>query len=205
MRKRIRRISPVKGEEAGMPRDDAERPMRADARRNYERIVATAKELFAEHGADVPLDDIAKKAGVGAGTLYRHFPTREKLIETVYRNEIGLLADRAHDLHDDLAPWEALEAWLGEQVTWVVERHKLAAILKESIDSGSETFQYCQKRLREATGVLVEAAQAAGLVRADVTGADVLRLGHGAGMAVRNCSPEEGKLVLSVILDGLRA
>ncbi|MDT7805113.1 MAG: hypothetical protein QOI78_8546 [Actinomycetota bacterium] len=188
-----------------MPRDDAERPMRADARRNYERIVATAKVLFAEHGADVPLDDIAKTAGVGAGTLYRHFPTREKLIETVYRDEISLLADRALVLHDELAPWEALEAWLGEQVTWVVERHKLAAILKDSIDSGSETFQYCQKRLRGATGTLVEAAQAAGLVRADVTGADVLRLGHGAGMAVRNCSPEEGKLVLSVILDGLRA
>ncbi|MFG1641469.1 TetR/AcrR family transcriptional regulator [Amycolatopsis sp. NPDC049252] len=188
-----------------MPRDDAERPMRADARRNYERIVATAKVLFAEHGADVPLDDIAKTAGVGAGTLYRHFPTREQLIETVYRDEISLLADRALVLHDELAPWEALEAWLGEQVTWVVERHKLAAILKESIDSGSETFQYCQKRLRGATGTLVEAAQAAGLVRADVTGADVLRLGHGAGMAVRNCSPEEGKLVLRVILDGLRA
>jgi AcrR family transcriptional regulator len=184
---------------------EPERPMRADARRNHERIVATAKELFTEHGADVPLDDIAKKAGVGAGTLYRHFPTREKLIETVYRDEIGLLADRAHVLHAELPPWEALEAWLEEQVTWVVERHKLATILKESIDSGSETFQYCQKRLREATGVLVETAQGAGLVRADVTGTDVLRLGHGAGMAVRNCSPEDGRRVLTVIVDGLRA
>jgi len=187
-----------------MPGGDTERPMRADARRNYERIVATAKDLFA-HGADVPLDDIAKKACVGAGTLYRHFPTREKLIEAVYRDEISLLADRAFVLHDELPPWEALEAWLVEQVTWVVERHKLATILKESIDSGSETFQYCQARLREATGVLVDAAQDAGLIRADVDGVDVLRLGHGAGMAVKNCTPEEGKRVLSVILDGLRA
>jgi AcrR family transcriptional regulator len=182
-----------------------ERPMRADARRNYERIVATAKDLFTAHGADVPLDDVAKKAGVGAGTLYRHFPTREKLFEAVYRDEITVLADRAFVLHDELPPWEALEAWLLAQVTWVVERHKLATILKESIDSGSETFLYCQKRLREATGVLVEAAQEAGLVRPDVVGADVLRLGHGAGMAVRNCSPEDGKRVLNVILDGLRA
>ncbi|WP_329049709.1 TetR/AcrR family transcriptional regulator [Amycolatopsis sp. NBC_01488] len=188
-----------------MPGGDTERPMRADARRNYERIVATAKDLFTTHGADVPLDDVAKKAGVGAGTLYRHFPTREKLFEAVYRDEIAVLADRALVLHDELPPWEALEAWLGEQVTWVVERHKLATILKESIDSGSETFQYCQKRLRESTGVLVEAAQEAGLVRPDIAGADVLRLGHGAGMAVRNCSPEDGKRVLSVILDGLRA
>jgi len=188
-----------------MPGADSERPMRADARRNYERIVGTAKELFAEHGADVPLDDITKAACVGAGTLYRHFPTREKLFEAVYRDEIEVLAGRAFVLHDELPPWEALEAWLGEQVTWVVERHKLAAILKESIDSGSETFQYCQTRLREATGVLVEAAQQAGLVRSDVTGVDLLRLGHGAGLAVKNCTPEEGKRVLSVILDGLRA
>jgi AcrR family transcriptional regulator len=188
-----------------MPGEESARPMRADARRNYERIVATAKELFTTHGSDVPLDDIAKAACVGAGTLYRHFPTRENLFEAVYRDEIGVLADRAYVLHDELPPWEALEAWLGEQVTWVVERHKLATILKESIDSGSETFQFCQKRLRDATGVLVDAAQEAGLVRSDVTNADVLRLGHGAGMAVRNCTPEEGKRVLSVILDGLRA
>ena len=188
-----------------MPGGDTARPMRADARRNYERIVATAKDLFTAHGADVPLDDIAKKACVGAGTLYRHFPTREKLIEAVYRDEIGLLADRAFVLHDELPPWEALEAWLLEQTTWVVERHKLATILKESIDSGSETFQYCQARLREATGVLVDAARDAGLIRTDVEGVDVLRLGHGAGMAVKNCTPDERKRVLSVILDGLRA
>jgi AcrR family transcriptional regulator len=188
-----------------MPGGDTERPMRADARRNYERIVVTAKDLFTTHGADVPLDDVAKAAGVGAGTLYRHFPTREKLFEAVYREEITVLADRAFVLHDELPPWEALEAWLLAQVTWVVERHKLATILKESIDAGSETFQYCQKHLREATGLLVESAQDAGLVRADVVGADVLRLGHGAGMAVRNCSPEDGKRVLNVILDGLRA
>jgi len=188
-----------------MPEADAARPMRADAKRNYDRIVATAKELFSAHGADVPLDDIAKKSCVGAGTLYRHFPTRETLIEAVYRDEIGQLADRALALHEELPPWEALQAWLEEQVTWVVERYKLATILKESIDSGSETFQYCQTRLREATGVLAEAAQEAGLVRPDVTGIDVLRLGHGAGMAVRNCTPEDGKRVLGVILDGLRA
>ncbi|MFJ9778276.1 TetR/AcrR family transcriptional regulator [Amycolatopsis sp. NPDC101161] len=186
-----------------MPGADSERPMRADARRNYERIVATAKDLFTAQGADVPLDDIAKKAGVGAGTLYRHFPTREKLFEAVYRDEIEVLADRAYVLHDELPPWEALEAWLGEQVAWVVERHKLATILKESIDAGSETFRYCQVRLREAVGVLVDAAE--GLIRPDVGGPDVLRLAHGAGMAVRNCSPEEGKRVLTVILDGLRA
>jgi AcrR family transcriptional regulator len=181
------------------------RPMRADARRNYERIVGCAKELFTSCGADAPLDDIAKKAGVGAGTLYRHFPTREKLIEAVYRDEIGQLADRAYTLHDELPPWEALESWLNEQVAWIVDRHKLAMLLKEAIDQGSETFRYCQVRLREATGLLVAAAQEAGLLRPDVTGVDVLRLGHGAGMAVKNCPPDEGKRVLAVILDGLRA
>src|SRR6266542_3882979 len=176
----------LRGEEVRMQGADAARPMRADAKRNYDRIVATAKELFSAHGADVPLDDIAKAANVGAGTLYRHFPTREKLIEAVYRDEIGQLADRALVLHEELPPWEAMQAWLEAQVTWVVERHKLATILKESIDSGSETFHYCQKRLHNACGVLAEAAQEAGLLRPDVTGVDVLRLGHGAGMAVRN-------------------
>jgi AcrR family transcriptional regulator len=193
------------GREAGMPDGDTERPMRADARRNYERIVATAKELFTTRGTDVPLDDVAKKACVGAGTLYRHFPTREKLIEAVYRGEITVLADRAYVLHEQLPPWEALEAWLTEQVTWIVERHKLAALLKESIDAGSETFTFCQTRLREAVGVLVDAAREAGSIRPDVAGADVQRLGYGAGIAARNCSPEDGKRVLSVILDGLRA
>jgi AcrR family transcriptional regulator len=188
-----------------MPGGDTGRPMRADARRNYERIVAAANDLFTAHGADVPLDDIAKKAGVGAGTLYRHFPTREKLFEAVYRDEIEVLAERAFVLHEQLPPWEALETWVREQVKWVVERHKLATILKESIDAGSETFRYCQKRLREATGVLTETAQDAGLIRRDVFGVDVLRLGHGAGMAVRNCSPEDAERVLGVIFDGLRA
>ncbi|WP_326569768.1 helix-turn-helix domain-containing protein [Amycolatopsis rhabdoformis] len=183
---------------------EAARPMRADAKRNYDRIVATAKDAFGEHGIDVPLDDIAKRAGVGAGTLYRHFPTREKLMEAVYRDEIDLLASRAPVLAAELPPFAALEAWLGEQVAYVIERHGLATLLKASIDSGSETFLWCQSRLRTACGDLLAAAQATGEVRGDVTGTDVLRLGHGIGMAAKNASEEDGARLMKVMVDGLR-
>ncbi|MEU4668673.1 helix-turn-helix domain-containing protein [Amycolatopsis sp. NPDC023774] len=183
---------------------EAARPMRADAKRNYDRIVATAKDAFAEHGVDVPLDDIAKRAGVGAGTLYRHFPTREKLMEAVYRDEIDQLASRAAVLAAELPPWEALQAWLGEQVAYVIERHGLAALLKASIDSGSETFLWCQTRLRTACADLVTAAQTTGEVRADITGTDVLRLGHGIGTAAKNASEEDAARLMKVMMDGLR-
>ncbi|MFI5612246.1 TetR/AcrR family transcriptional regulator [Amycolatopsis sp. NPDC051903] len=183
---------------------EAARPMRADAKRNYDRIVATAKDAFAEHGVDVPLDDIAKRAGVGAGTLYRHFPTREKLVEAVYRDEIDQLASRAAVLTDELPPFEALEAWLGEQVEYVIERHGLAAALKASIDSGSETFVWCQTRLRSACGDLVSRAQSAGSLRPDITGIDVLRLGHGLGTAAKNASDDDKARLMKVMLDGLR-
>ena len=183
---------------------DPDRPMRADARRNYERIVAVAKKAFTADGVDVPADDIAKRAGVGAGTLYRHFPTRDKLIEAVYRDEIDGMAQGAFDLLDELPPGEALEAWLARHVTYVVEKHGLAMTLKASVDAGSEVFAWCQSRLRSASDAIVKAAQEAGAVRADVTGIDVLRLGHGVGSAASKASPEDTERLLKIVLDGLR-
>ncbi len=185
---------------------DPARPMRADARRNYERIVETAKEAFTADGVDVPADDIAKRAGVGAGTLYRHFPTREKLIEAVYRDEIDLLAQRGFDLLEEgLPPGEVLEAWLGEQVDYVVEKHGLAMTLKASVDAGSEVFGWCQARLRSAADAIVLNAQEAGVLRKDVMGVDLLRLGHGVGSASTRATPEDTKRLLGIVLDGLRS
>jgi AcrR family transcriptional regulator len=179
--------------------------VRADARRNYERIVATARDAFLADGIDVPLDDIAKRAEVGAGTLYRHFPTRDALIEAVYREEITQLADAAFRLRDELPPGAALFAWMREQVRWVNDSLGMASALKATMDSESETYAYCKKTVREAVSALLEPAQAAGIVRADLEQTDLLRLTHGVGAAARYTDAAGAERMLSVVIDGMRA
>jgi AcrR family transcriptional regulator len=178
--------------------------MRADARRNYERIVATAREVFFAHGVEAPLDDIVKQAGVGAGTLYRHFPTRDVLIEAVYRQEIEDLADRVRMLTKELAPQEALREWLYEQVRFQHERAGLAAALKAAVDEDSETFQHCKTTLRAAVGVLVDAARAAGIIRAEIEPVDVMRLGHGIGASAKYADEAGKERLVSIALNGLK-
>jgi AcrR family transcriptional regulator len=182
---------------------DPARPMRADARRNYDSIVVAARTAFTEHGPGAPLDDIAKRACVGAGTLYRHFPTREALIEAVYRGEIANLSDRAYKLSEELPPGEALVTWIREQVQWIVRSRGLATTLKASIEAGSETFAWCQSSMRSAVGAALVAAQGAGAIRSDVTATDILRLGHGIGLAVERASPDETERLMSIMLKGL--
>jgi AcrR family transcriptional regulator len=179
-------------------------PMRADARRNYERIVATAREVFFEQGVEAPLDDIVKRAGVGAGTLYRHFPTREVLVEAVYREEIETLAERAYQLAKEMPPEDALREWMRTQIRFHAERSGLAAALKAAIDEDSETFQYCKTMLRDAVGTLLGAAQDAGVVRQDLQAVDMMRLGHGVGASAKYADEEGKDRLLSVILDGIR-
>jgi AcrR family transcriptional regulator len=178
--------------------------VRADARRNYERIVATARDAFLAEGIDVPLDDIAKRAGVGAGTLYRHFPSRDALIEAVYRGEITQLADAAFRLRDELPPGDALFAWMREQVRWINDSLGMASALKSAMDSESETFAYCKKTLREAVSTLLEPAQAAGIVRGDLEQGDLLRLTHGVGAAAQYSDAAGVERLLAVVIDGMR-
>ncbi|GAB3431678.1 TetR/AcrR family transcriptional regulator [Actinophytocola sediminis] len=184
--------------------DDVPRQMRADARRNYERIVATARAAFTEHGVDVPLDDIARRAKVGAGTLYRHFPNRDALIEAVYRDEVSQLAARARELVDQLPPAAAVAAWLREEVRWARESSGLAETLKAAMDRDSDTFAYCKRELRAALGTLLAPAQAAGVVRADVEPADLLRLGHAVASTTVYADEAGVDRLLSVVLAGLR-
>lgn len=179
--------------------------MRADARRNYERIVATAREVFFEHGVDAPLDDIAKRAQVGPGTLYRHFPTRDVLIEAVYRTEIEALADSAYAFAKELPPGDAVRAWLREQVRFVLYRAGLAAALKAAIDEDSETYRYCKDKLRTAVATVLELAQADGTIRADLEPSDLMRLGHGIGAGAKYADEAGTERLLSVVLDGLKA
>lgn len=179
--------------------------MRADARRNHERIVATAREAFLAHGIAVPLDEIAKRARVGPGTLYRHFPNREVLTEAVYREEIEALCDQAEAFAKDLPPDEALREWLRAQVRFVVDRSGPATALKAAIDADSETFRYCEGKLRDAVSLVLEPAQAAGTIRADLEPSDVLRLGHGVGTGSKYADKEGAERLLSIVLDGMRA
>ncbi|MFL6119287.1 TetR/AcrR family transcriptional regulator [Actinophytocola sp.] len=178
--------------------------MRADARRNYERIVATAREVFFEHGVEAPLDDIVKRAGVGAGTLYRHFPSREVLVEAVYRQEIEEIAARADALAKELPPAEAVRAWMHEMIRFHTERSDLTAALKAAIDEDSETFQYCKTKLRGAAWALLEEAQTAGVVRADLEAVDLMRLSHGIAASARSADEAGRERMVSVLMNGLR-
>ncbi len=180
------------------------RPKRADARRNYDRIVAAARTAFAAHGPDAPLDEIARRAGVGAGTLYRHFPHREELVEAVYRDSIGDLSGRAYQLLEELPPAEALAVWMREMVDFVVRERGIAVALKAALDHHSETFAWCKATSRAAATLLLERGQEAGEIRTDVTATELLHLCHGVAVAAEH-APELADRLLGVVLDGLRA
>ncbi|MGC4864354.1 TetR/AcrR family transcriptional regulator [Micromonospora sp. DT53] len=176
----------------------AQRPKRADARRNYDALIAAAREAFAEHGAAASLEDVARRAGVGIGTLYRNFPTRRHLFEAVYVEEVRELCHSAEGLAE-LPPWDALVAWLHRFVAYVATKRALA----EQLLRDSEIFTSCRTEIFSAGEPLMRRAQAAGVVRDDIGFDDVVRLISGLTMA-QFPSPEQRDRVLGVALDGLR-
>lgn len=179
------------------------RPMRADARRNYEHIVATAREAFAELGPEAALDVIARRAGVGPGTLYRHFPTREVLVEAVYRTDIADLTDRAAEFAERHAPGEALARWVREHFVPAQEQRGVATTLKDALGRAPEVFSQDKERFNDATDALVRAAQDAGAVRRDVETRDILRMAYGIAVTSEG-APESRERMLTVMFDGLR-
>ena len=184
--------------------DGANRPKRADARRNCDLLIATARQVFAEKGAEAPLDEIAKRAGVGAGTLYRHFANREALVEAVYRGEVDCLANRATELLAEYPPAEALDRWMREQVAFVSHRRGLAANLKGSLKRDSETMRWCRNRLITAAEILLSAAVETGAVRSGIEPFDLLRLGHGLAVASEFGTEDDADRMLGVVLSGLK-
>jgi AcrR family transcriptional regulator len=190
--------------QAEPPRAEPPRSRRADAQRNYARLLVVAKEAFGEHGADAPLDDIAKRAGVGAGTLYRHFPTREALMAAVYRDDVAELSAQAYDLLERMSPEEALAEWMRMQIAYIIRKRGLGTALVTLLGKDSELFAWCRDALRGAGAALLQAAQRAGAVRTDVDAADLLRLGHSIAVATEH-SPQDAERLLTVVLDGLRA
>jgi AcrR family transcriptional regulator len=184
------------------PQPLRERPKRADARRNYENLLAAARVAFTEDDAETSLEDIARRAGVGIGTLYRHFPTRQDLIEAVYVDEVEALSRSALELAQ-LPAWEALDGWLHGFVGYVGTKQALANELFAYSGPAAEIFANCRAALYAAGGPLLERAQDAGIVRDDLDIGDVLHLVSGIAK-ISTPDPAQMDRLLDVALDGLR-
>jgi AcrR family transcriptional regulator len=183
-------------------------PKRADARRNYERLLAAATEAFAEHGADdVSLEEIARRAGVGIGTLYRHFPARQALLEAVYMDQVDGLDALAAKLMTAESPGAALGEWLRAFVAFGRTKRSLSSALVATLGKGSEFLSACSMTLRRRTEELLHRAQLAGEARPDVRAADLLRLTHGLIMATdaTPTDPDQTERLVSLVIGGLLA
>jgi AcrR family transcriptional regulator len=181
------------------------RPMRADARRNREELLTRAGEVFTERGIDASLEEIARRASVGIGTLYRHFPNREVLVEAVYRHEVATLCEGVDDLLAQHGPDEALAIWMRSFAVYVSHKRGMAMALKSLLGADSPLFTESHRRIQEAIGILVAAAVESGSIRADVAPDDLLRAMGGICMAAD--SPDWADRVGSLIgllIDGLR-
>jgi len=187
------------------PPDVAGRKRRADGERNRERLIETAKAAFAELGADVSLDEIARRAGVGIGTLYRHFPTRGAIVEAVYRREVEQLAAAATRLLASLPPAEALHEWMRLFVDYIATKKVIAAALGSIVEGAAELYASSGKRINDALAQLVERASAAGEIRSDVDPTDLRRAL--VGFTYGNASPSwqaSAMRLIDLLMDGLR-
>jgi AcrR family transcriptional regulator len=181
------------------------RPLRADAQRNRDRLLQAAVRAFARAGPDATLDAIAKDAGVGIGTLYRHFPTREALVEAAYRNELARLCDAVADLLAAMPPDEAMRAWMDRFVGYMTTKRGMADALRAVIASGGNPFAQSRDRLTGAITVLLGAAAAAGTVRPDIEPGDVLASLSGVSLAAGEpAQREQAGRLLDLLMDGLR-
>ena len=180
------------------------RPLRADAARNRDRLLEVAAATFSEKGADVPLEEIASGAGVGIGTLYRNFPTREALVAAVYRHEVEVLCARGDQLLADQPPADALAAWMQLFVAHVRTKRGMLSVLKPLLASDSTLIGDTRGRAVECAQRLLAAGVAAGTVRADVDGADVVRAVSGICMSTDQDTPVVSERLVGVIVDGLR-
>ncbi|MCZ0985616.1 TetR/AcrR family transcriptional regulator [Streptomyces diastatochromogenes] len=174
------------------------RPHRKDAARNYDALLAAAREAFAEHGAEASLEDIARRAAVGIGTLYRNFPTRRDLFESVYADEVNALCRAAVELADR-EPWEALTTWLDGFAGYMVTKRAI----REALNDESDIFIACRESMYAAGGPLLERAQKAGVARADMDFGDLLRMVAGITATAFEDDAQRDR-VLAIALDGVR-
>ena len=181
------------------------RPLRADAQRNRDRLLAAAARAFSGDTPDVTLESIARDAGVGIGTLYRHFPTREALVEAAYRNELARLCDAAAGLLRAGPPDQATRAWMDRFIDYMTAKRGMADALRAVIASGGDPFAQSRDRLLGAITTLLAAGAAAGTMRGDVEPGDVLASLSGVSLAAGEPAQRaQARRMLDLLMDGLR-
>ncbi len=182
----------------------SERPKRADARRNFDRLLAEARTAFAERGTDASLEEIARRAGVGIGTLYRHFPTRQDLVLAVVHDRMEELRTTAEALLTAASPEDALIKWLWAYLEHAGEFRGLADSMAETVHQTAKLT--CCDQMTTAANALLARAQQAGAIRPDVDTLDLLQLMHAVAWSAERCGKDTGRAgrVLAVVLDGLR-
>ncbi len=185
--------------------DEAEvaRPMRADAKRNYERLVTAAREVFAQEGGGASMEAIAKEAGVGIGTLYRHFPKRIDVVEAVYREDVDELTTVAESVTGIMEPWPALVAWLEAFVRYASGKKRFLNELHEAFEKNPELRVASRERIVGALGLVLTPAQEAGVVRSDIDAPDLMQLLSSMCMSA-SLTPDQSGRLLVMIEDGLR-
>jgi AcrR family transcriptional regulator len=183
---------------------EGEKPMRADARRNRERVLIAAREVFGEEGATASMEAIAKHAGVGVGTLYRHFPTRMDVVEAVYENDVEELSEAARRVNAELEPWPAVEAFFDAFMRYARTKQVLFSELQQAFEKNPELRSRCRVMIESAFDQVIDRAKVAGVVRTDVLGADLMQL---LSPICTNAaiSTEQTRRLLNMLLDGLRA
>ncbi|MFZ0336376.1 MAG: TetR/AcrR family transcriptional regulator [Candidatus Acidiferrales bacterium] len=182
-----------------------QRKPRADAQRNRERILEIAKEAFARHGATASLDEIAKRVGVGPGTLYRHFPTREALLHAVYRSELEKLAAGEQKLAHTMPPIEALRAWLLLFVDGIATKQLIAPAVNTLVGDPKKVFEASYAQVHEALRALVKRAIKSGDIRKDLDPIDLLRALVGvANVATSPDWQQSAKRLVDILISGSR-
>jgi AcrR family transcriptional regulator len=185
-------------------RDSTKRPLRADAQRNIDTLLRSAMTVFARSGVDAPVREIAEKAGVGIGTVYRHFPQRSDLIVAVFRREVDACADAAAALATQHDPGEAVAQWMQRYVDFISAKRGLAAALHSGDPAYDNLPAYFQKRLRPALQSLLDAAVTAGEVRPSVEPDDLLKAVARLSSPAGDSDPALARRLVALLLDGLR-
>jgi AcrR family transcriptional regulator len=182
---------------------DTGRAMRSDARRNNDRLVAAAREVFAKYGGGASMEAIAKQAGVGVGTLYRHFPKRIDIVEAVYRTDVDELVRAADDAVANQDPWPGLVTWLEAFVRYAQGKRTFLNELHEAFEKNPQLRVGSRERIDAALDTVLGRAQDAGAVRTDIDGADLMQL-IGPMCTSATLTEGQGERLLAMILDGLR-
>ena len=183
----------------------AARKPRADAQRNRDRVLEVAREAFTRLGADASLDDVAKQAGVGAGTLYRHFPTRDELLKAVYRSEVEKLASAEQKFAETMPPMEALRAWMLLFVDYIATKKIIAPALNNLVGGPTKMFEASHDRMWEAIRGLVKRAIKSGDIRKDLDPLDLLRALIGvANVATSPDWQQSARRLVDILITGSR-